>query len=53
MTLITSVIRDFAEKLIFYETKINKSSNLKTLITCLACENLRPHFVILMTASVS
>ncbi len=41
-------MRDFAERLIAYETKGNKSSKTKTLAACLASEKLRPNLATLM-----
>ena len=41
-------MRDFAERLIAYETKGNKSSETKTVAVFLVGEKLRPHLVMLM-----
>src|SRR5665213_1598367 len=39
----TPKMRDFAERLIVYEMRINKSSDAKTAVAFLVRENLRPH----------
>ena len=41
-------MRDFAERLIAYETRENKSSETKTPAACLVGEKLRPHLATLM-----
>jgi len=41
-------MRDFAERLIAYETKGNKSSETKTVAVFLVGEKLRPHLAMLM-----
>ena len=41
-------MRDFAERLIAYETRGNKSSETKTPAACLVGEKLRPHLATLM-----
>jgi hypothetical protein len=41
-------MRDFAERLIAYETKGNKSSETKTVAVFLVGEKLRPHLTMLM-----
>ena len=41
-------MRDFAERLIAYETRGNKSSETKTPVACLVSEKLRPHLATLM-----
>ena len=41
-------MRDFAERLIGYETRENKSSETKTPAACRASEKLRPHLATLM-----
>ena len=41
-------MRDFAERLIAYETKGNKSSKTRTPAACLVVEKLRPHLAALM-----
>ncbi len=41
-------MRDFAERLIAYETRQNKSSETKTPAACLVGEKLRPHLATLM-----
>ena len=41
-------MRDFAERLIAYETRGNKSSETKTSAACLVGEKLRPHLATLM-----
>ena len=41
-------MRDFAERLIAYETKGNKHSETKTPAACRAGEKLRPHLATLM-----
>lgn len=48
MGLTTPKIRDFAERIIAYETNINKSSETKTPAVCLVVDNLRPHLSTLM-----
>lgn len=48
MSLATPEMRDFAERLIAYETKINKSSEIKIPAACLVIGNLRPHLATLM-----
>jgi hypothetical protein len=44
----TPQMRDFAERLIAYETRGNKSSETKTSAAFLVCEKLRPHLTNLM-----
>ena len=41
-------MRDFAARLIAYETKGNKSSETKAPAACHVCEKLRPHLATLM-----
>jgi hypothetical protein len=41
-------MRDFADRLIAYETRGNKSSETKTPAACLVGEKLRPHLATLM-----
>jgi hypothetical protein len=41
-------MRDFAERLIAYETSGNKSSETKNWAASLVCEKLRPHLATLM-----
>jgi hypothetical protein len=41
-------MRDFAGRLIAYETRGNKSSETKTPAACLVSEKLRPHLATLM-----
>lgn len=41
-------MRDFAKRLIVYETRANKSSEAKTLAACLVSEKLRPHLATLI-----
>ena len=41
-------MRDFAERLIAYELRGNKSSETKTSAACLVGEKLRPHLATLM-----
>lgn len=48
MNLTTQNLRDIAERLIAYDVGINKSSETKTPVVCLACENLRTHLVTFM-----
>ena len=48
MSRATPQMRDFAERLIAYETKGNKPSKTKTPTACLVCEKLRPHLATLM-----
>lgn len=48
MSRVIPKLRDFAERLIAYETKGNKSSETKTPAACLASEKLRPHLATLM-----
>lgn len=48
MSRATSKMRDFAERLIAYETRGNNSSQTKTSAACLVGEKLRPHLTTLM-----
>ena len=48
MTRTTPKIRDFAERLIAYETRENKASEAKKLAPFLVNEKLRPHLATLM-----
>ena len=48
MSRVVPKLRDFAERLIAYETKGTKSSETKTLAAWLASEKLRPHLATLM-----
>jgi hypothetical protein len=48
MSQITPQILDFAERLIAYETRGNKSSGTKTPAAFPVCEKLRPHLATLM-----
>jgi len=48
MSRATPKMRDFAERLIAYETRGNKSSETKTPAACLVSEKLRPHLATLM-----
>ena len=48
MSEATPQMRDFAERLIAYETKGNKSSGTKTPAAFPVCEKLRPHLATLM-----
>jgi hypothetical protein len=48
MSRVNQKLRDFAERLIAYETKGNRSSETKTPAACLAGEKLRPHLATLM-----
>jgi hypothetical protein len=48
MSEATPQMRDFAERLIAYETKGNKSSETKTPAAFPVCEKLRPHLATLM-----
>ena len=48
MSRVTPPMRDFAERLIAYETAGNKSSETKTLAACLVGEKLRPYLATLM-----
>ncbi len=48
MSRVIPKLRDFAERLIAYETSGNKSSETKTPAACLASEKLRPHLATLM-----
>ena len=41
-------MREFAERLMAYETKENKSSETKTPAACLVVDKLRPHLATLM-----
>jgi hypothetical protein len=46
-------MRDFADRLIAYETRGNKSSETKTPAACLVGEKLRPHLAIINCSLVS
>ena len=48
MSRATPKMRDFAERLIVYETRENKSSETKTQAAFLVGEKLRPHLATLM-----
>jgi hypothetical protein len=48
MSRATPKMRDFAERLIAYESRENKSSETKTPAACLVSEKLRPHLATLM-----
>ena len=48
MSRATAKTRDFAERLIAYETRENKSSETKTSAACRIGEKLRPHLATLM-----
>ena len=48
MSRATPQTRNFAERLIAYETRENKSSETKTPAACLVGEKLRPHLATLM-----
>ena len=48
MNRATPKIRDFAERLIAYETRGNKSSETKSPAACLVGEKLRPHLAALL-----
>jgi hypothetical protein len=48
MSRATPQMRDFAGRLIAYETRDNKSSETKTPAACLVSEKLRPHLATLM-----
>src|ERR1035437_4205235 len=48
MSRATPQMRDFAECLIAYETRGNKSSETKTPAAFPVCEKLRPHLATLM-----
>ncbi|MDP2241767.1 MAG: hypothetical protein Q8K18_16635 [Burkholderiales bacterium] len=48
MSQATSQMRDFAERLIAYEARENKSSGTKPAAAFPVCEKLRPHLVTLM-----
>ena len=48
MSRATPNTRDFAERLIAYETRENNSSETKTSAACLVGEKLRPHLATLM-----
>ena len=48
MSRATPVMRDFAERLIAYETRGIKSSGTKTPAAFQVCEKLRPHLATLM-----
>ena len=48
MSRATPKMRDFAERLIAYETRGNKPSEIKTPAACLVGEKLRPHLATLM-----
>ena len=48
MSRATPQLRDFAERLIAYETTENKSSGTNNLAPFLVCEKLRPHLATLM-----
>src|SRR5450759_2175334 len=48
MSRATLKTRDFAERLIAYETRENNSSETKTSAACLVGEKLRPHLATLM-----
>ena len=48
MSPATPKMRDFAERLIAYEMRINKSSEAKTAVAFLVRENLRPHLAKLL-----
>ena len=48
MSRATPQMRDFAERLIAYETRGNKSSDPKTPAAFHVCEKLRPHLALLM-----
>src|ERR1017187_9635484 len=48
MSRATPKTRDFAERLIAYETRGNNSSEANTPVACLAGEKLRPHLATLM-----
>jgi hypothetical protein len=48
MNRATPQTRDFAERLIAYETRENKSSETKIPVACLVSEKLRPHLATLM-----
>jgi hypothetical protein len=48
MSRATPEMRDFAERLIAYETRANNPSKTKTPAACLVSEKLRPHLSTLM-----
>ena len=48
MSRATPQTRDFAERLIDYETRDNKSAETKIPAACLVSEKLRPHLATLM-----
>ena len=48
MSRATPKTRDFAERLIAYETRENRSSETKTPAACFVGEKLRPHLATLM-----
>ena len=48
MTTANSQVQDFAERLIAYETRQNKSSGTNTPTAFPVCEKLRPHLATLM-----
>lgn len=48
MGLTTQNMRDFAERIVAYETKTNKFSEIKTPAACLVVDNLHPHLSTLM-----
>lgn len=48
MSLAILKMRDFAERIISYETRKNKSSGTKLLAVSVVSDNLRPHLATLM-----